>query len=470
MIKLTERQSAALDLLVSEPNILLYGGARSGKTFLVIYFMVYCALTFPGSRMLVARKYATDIRASVWNDTLQKVLRMLGLEMGREYKLNEQQMSATFPNNSEIICAGLDDKERTNKILGQEFSIIYINESHDVPFTTVKVIRTRLAMRIAGFKNKFICDLNPTSMEHWTYKMFVEKQNPESGEPVKGKYSFIQINPVDNRENLGEGFIEEQLEGLSGEERKRFLLGEYSTNSDLQVFHPISVHEDLHGDFLRWAQGHWHELEVTAGLDLGFEDADAYVELAYVDGLPDVWVISEYKERGNDISGLARDIRKMMEDTWAKYPYRGVAQDGFQIWTDTGGLGRKTAVELADAFDLPVRAAYKRDKDVGLFFVQDDVNQGRLHFQKGGPFHDETRKAVWTRNPETGKVEKVLDDSVFHPDVLDAVIYAYRFLMKHGNEAMIGRTVEKVKDVVEKGYYDIEAEVMRALNVEEAVW
>ena len=467
---LTAKQGEALDVLLAYPNCLLYGGARSGKTAVITYFCIYCALSFPGIRILVTRRYATDVRGAIWNDTVPKVLHLLGLVMGKEYRTNEQQMTVTFPNGSEIICGGLDDKERVDKILGTEYGIIYVNESQDVPWTTVKTLKTRLAQKVAGFHNRFICDLNPTSVNHWTYRIWFEGLNPGDDTKVHGKYGKLQMNPHDNAENLAEGFIEEQLEGLTGEERKRFLLGEYSANSDLQVFVPASVHADLPGAFMDWAHGHWHEMQVTGALDLGYEDADAFCMLAYVDGLPDVWLIEEYKGIKNSITELGSTILHVMDDAWERYPFRQGAKDAFDIWTDTGGLGRKTAVELADSLSLPVRAAYKRDKDVGLFFVQDDVNSGRLHISETGPFRDEAKKAVWKRNRDTGKVEKVIDDDAFHPDMMDAIIYAYRFLMKNGNAALMGRQVEAIKDDGNKGQFDMMAEVYRALGQEEAVW
>jgi len=105
-----------------------------------------------------------------------------------------------------------------------------------------------------------------------------------------------------------------------------------------------------------------------------------------------------------------------------------------------------------------------------LFFLQDDVNYGRLHIRKDGPFADECGKVVWSRNKESGKIEKVMDDDAFHPDMVDAILYAYRFLMKHGNGAMMGRTVEAIKDEREKGWFDVVGEAMKALGQEEAVW
>lgn len=468
---LTPKQRDLLDVFLKYNNILAYGGARSGKTAGIIYILVYCCLQFPNLRCLVTRLYATDIRAAVWNDTLLKVCRLLDLRLGKEFKTNEQQMTLEFSNGSQIICAGLDDKERVDKILGTEYGIIYINESQDVPWTTVKVVKTRLAQRIDGFKNRFFADLNPTSINHWTYKLWFEGVMPddESKKPG-GSYGKIQMNPVDNMKNLADGFIDE-LENLTGEERKRFLLGEYSNQSDLQVFVPKSVHEDIDADFKAWAQGRWKDVKITGYLDLGFEDADAFGILGYIDGESDIWLIHEYKGVKNSITELGGYIKHGMAFVHDSYPIReSVWERDFDIWTDTGGLGRKTAQELADNLELPIRAAYKRDKDVGLFFVQDDVNSGRLHIQKDGSFDDECRKTVWTRDKETGKVLKIIDDDAFHPDTLDGIIYAYRFLMKNGNEAMMGRTVESIKEKPAENYWDIVAATcasdpeMEALN------
>ena len=46
----TQDQRLALSLLGAGRNILLYGGSRSGKTFILVYAVLYRALKVPGSR------------------------------------------------------------------------------------------------------------------------------------------------------------------------------------------------------------------------------------------------------------------------------------------------------------------------------------------------------------------------------------------------------------------------------------
>ena len=75
-IQLTEKQKAGLNLL-SDPEktrILFTGGSRSGKTFLIIEYLLQRAYQYPGSRQLIVRKHLVDTRNSIWYDTLRKYL------------------------------------------------------------------------------------------------------------------------------------------------------------------------------------------------------------------------------------------------------------------------------------------------------------------------------------------------------------------------------------------------------------
>lgn len=456
-MKLTTKQEQALNILTKNDNILLYGGARSGKTFLVCYYIVFRALTFARSRQLIARKFMTDVHASIWTDTLPTVLRLLGLKQGTHYKANNSLCQISFSNGSNIILAGLDDKERVDKILGQEFSTIYINESQDIPWTTIKTLMTRLSQKV-GCDIKFICDLNPTSTIHWTYKLFIQGVNPESLLKQTGStYGFIQMNPHDNKENLVAGYIEKQLENLTGSYRNRFLLGEYSTNSDLKVFNPPDYYDWQ--EFITWVNGRWDQMKYVAGLDLGFQDADAHVILGYINGCADVWLLKESKQRRQKLEDLAKTI---LEDrNWLRANCQNVQEISTYCDTITVRHGRegdqkKNWSELSRLYGIDnLRPAFKRDKSVGVEILIDDINSGRLHVPRNGPFADEIEKTVWRKNINE-EIERIIDDEIFHPDLLDAILYPYRFLCSYGNDAMKGR--EKIAHKNDKKTHNDEFE------------
>jgi hypothetical protein len=163
-----------------------------------------------------------------------------------EYKIDKQDWIAIFPNGSQIWFGGLDDKERTEKILGQEFSTIYLNECSQIPWGSVGMAITRLAQvclteierqQPKPLSLKMYFDCNPPSKGHWTYKMFNRLVDPETNRelPNRQQYAHMQINPQDNADNLPASYIE-TLKGLSARLQRRFLLGEFSDENPNGLF------------------------------------------------------------------------------------------------------------------------------------------------------------------------------------------------------------------------------------------
>ena len=230
-IKLSDKQSEALALCATEANrIMMYGGSRSGKTFLIVLIFILTALWFKDTRQAILRHHRTDAKQSLWMDTIRKVLKLLKLVEGRDYVKNESDMVLTFNGtDSEVWVGGLDDKVRVDKILGNEYCRIYFNESSQLSYDTITTALTRLAQKIDGLELMAFFDMNPPSPLHWTYTLFIQKKDPETKELLKNpnKYAAIKINPADNEENLPENYIEDILENLPERKRKRFRDGDF---------------------------------------------------------------------------------------------------------------------------------------------------------------------------------------------------------------------------------------------------
>lgn len=233
--KLTVAQDRAMDVLISDATYpALGGGSRSGKTFLLVRAVLIRALREPESRHAIFRFRFNAIKASIIYDTLPAVLKLCFPELPKvSSMLNKTDWFLTLPNGSEIWFGGLDDKERTEKVLGQEFATIYFNECSQIPWNSVVLALTRLAQKTVSLNLKTYFDFNPPSKKHWTYKLFVEKRDPETNRPVRNPadYGFYLINPNDNRENLDAKYIN-MLEGLPEKARNRFLLGKFADDSD----------------------------------------------------------------------------------------------------------------------------------------------------------------------------------------------------------------------------------------------
>lgn len=233
---LTERQMEAEALLRSDAiHCMLFGGSRSGKTFLIVREIVSRALKCE-SRHAILRFRFNHVISSIAMDTLPKVMQICF--PGAVGKLDKQLWYYKLPNKSEIWFGGLDEKERTEKILGQEYSTVYLNECSQIPLGSRDIAITRLAQN-TGLPLKMFYDCNPPSKRHWTHLFFIDKIDPARHQPLVSpeKYVSLQINPTHNRANLQAEYFE-QLESLDERKRQRFLLGAFSDDDDTALWTP----------------------------------------------------------------------------------------------------------------------------------------------------------------------------------------------------------------------------------------
>ncbi len=229
----TDDQTRAIAMLGGPArHSMLYGGSRSGKTFLLVSLLIGRAIRAPGSRHAIFRHRFNHLKTSIGLDTLPTV-------MAKRYPGVPGRMDKTDwvfrVGGSEIWLAGLDDKERTEKILGQEYATIYFNECSQIAYSAVLMARTRLAQKTA-LVNRAFYDCNPPGSKHWTAQLFVSKRDPASkpaGGPLPNpdNYAAMVMNPHGNAQNLSPEYIAE-LESLPERQRNRFLLGKFTADLD----------------------------------------------------------------------------------------------------------------------------------------------------------------------------------------------------------------------------------------------
>lgn len=235
-------QSTATKLFTSDAKeFLLLGGSRSGKTFIIVRTLVLLAIRYPGSRHLIARFRFNHVKNSVWNDTLKKVIDICFPNMEVKWNSTDYFISIEQEGmkSSEIWIAGLDDKERIEKILGMEFMSVHLNEASQISYNAYNIIKTRLAQKVTAVingveregKRRLFIDQNPPSKKHWTFRLFHEGIEPEEGRQVdRSRYAFLKMNPDQNLENIGSDYME-ILNSMPESKRKRFKDGDYADDS-----------------------------------------------------------------------------------------------------------------------------------------------------------------------------------------------------------------------------------------------
>lgn len=208
-------------------HTLLFGGSRSGKTFINIWAIVARAILEPESRHCILRKFFAMANKSIINDTFPKVMKVCFPQV--PYTLNKSLFYAKIPNNSEIWFGGLDEGD---KILGNEYATMYFNEISELSYDQVETAYSRNAQKCIRIRNRFFYDENPVGKTHWSYKLFVEGLNPADNTPLlhPENYCSMRMNPMDNLANLSDTYIA-QLQSLSARKRARFLDGDWQDDS-----------------------------------------------------------------------------------------------------------------------------------------------------------------------------------------------------------------------------------------------
>lgn len=411
---LTQKQQEAQKILASDAkHIMLFGGSRSGKTFLLVRNVVLRALKAKTSRHAILRFRFNSLKASVVLDTFPKVMQIAF--PGVSVSMNKTDWYAQFENGSQIWFGGLDDKERTEKILGMEFATIYLNECSQIPWQSVGIAVTRLAQQVeqhidgcapALLKPRMYYDCNPPSKAHWTYKLFMAKQDPETRQPVgnTADYASFRINPNDNAANISADYLE-TLASLSSRNRRRFLDGEFSEATPNQLF----PEQDI--DRWRVLGG---ELPTMQRIVVGVDPS----------GASDDEQAAEHDAVGVVVAGLADDGNAyVLEDCtvhggpakWgnvAVQAYRRHNGDAIVAETNFGGGMVEFVIRTADQF-APVRQVHaSRGKVVRAEPFSALYEQGRIRHV--GRFDDlEDEMAAFSTSGYTGERSPNRADALF---------------------------------------------------------
>lgn len=234
--KKTVTQCNAIDRIVTSPakNVCLYGGSRSGKSFLIMRIILIRA-SKERSDHLIVRETFSSAKSSIWQKTLPDVLRICFPSLKVSY--NNSDYILTLSNGSTIKIAGLDDNKKIERLLGTEYSSLWFNESNQISYPAVNKLKTRLAQKNKLRKMSYF-DLNPTQTSSWVYQVFEEKINPQDGEMLLDPedYISIQMNVQGNLQNIDDDYLA-MLEKMPELERKRFLDGEFDdSNSGKAVY------------------------------------------------------------------------------------------------------------------------------------------------------------------------------------------------------------------------------------------
>ena len=151
-----------------------------------------------------------------------------------------------------------------------------------------------------------------------------------------------------------------------------------------------------------------HSWQFILGVDLGYEDATAFVVGAFCEDLPDFYIVEDYKRSKMLPSEIAQLIKKYRDEYQIKV-----------MVADTGGLGRSIVEEFRRRHGLNLRAAEKRNKLSYIELMNSDLSAGRVKVLSGCSILDEWRLLQWDE-------DRRKEDKRFDNHISDAALYAWR--------------------------------------------
>lgn len=189
--------------------IWLFGGSSASKTYSVVQLQVIKMLEGPDENALVLRKYATDIRDSIYSD-----FKNIIIEWGLEDLFIMQQNYIKCKTGSYVRFRGLDDSEKVKGI--SNFKRVILEEISQFDEVDLKQIRKRLRGKSG---QQIIGIFNPISEEHWIkVNVFDKEVLTEVNSDISGKWVnesgntiILKTNYLDNKYIVGPHFIDQHV-------------------------------------------------------------------------------------------------------------------------------------------------------------------------------------------------------------------------------------------------------------------
>lgn len=166
-------------------------------------------------------------------------------------------------------------------------------------------------------------------------------------------------------------------------------------------------------------------IEVVIGVDYGFNDYNSVIGMVFRKDTGKAYLFYEDKFNKATVTEIITSVRKAVDQgkgLLMKNPKNRL--DDLGIYCDTNE--KSISYEMVQTYSLPAYNAWKYDKNMALSQLKVDMQRAQILIPKDGVIEDETKRILYKRDKETDAILDEIDDDVFHPDALMALLYASR--------------------------------------------
>ena len=368
---------------------------RSGKTYACCYYLIETALKHPDSICAYIGLSRRSAKRLMWQE-MKRANRKYMLSI----KFNNSELVATFTNGSQIILTGANDEADIDKLRGSSYRLVVLDEAASfgghMDALVEEVLEPALVdhngtMAMIGTPSAACAGLfyratteadSGYSQHHWTIleNPYIPHAKDWLAKRMKQK-GWGDDNPIYLRE----------------------WRGQWIRSNDSIVYR---FSEDKNqANTLPWDE---HDWAFVLGVDLGYEDATAFIIGAFCEDLPDFYIVEDYKSS----KLLPSEIAEKIKAYDAEYNFRVMV-------ADTGGLGKSIVEEFRYRHHLNIRPAQKQNKLSYIELMNSDLAAGRIKVLEGCGVIEEWQLLQWDE-------DRPVEDSRFENHLSDAALYAWR--------------------------------------------
>jgi len=390
---------------------------RSGKTYACCYYLIETATKHPDSLSAYIGLSRRSAKRLMWQEMKRANRKyMLGI------KFNNSELVATLQNGAQIILTGANDEADIDKLRGSTYRLVVLDEAASFGAHMDSLVEEVLEPALVDHNGTLAMIGTPSaacsglfyrattesdfgySNHHWTIleNPYIPHAKDWLDRRMKQK-GWTDDNPIYLREWRGRWI-------------RSFDSLVYQFNEDRNVVNTLP-----------WDDHDWHYI---LGVDLGYEDATAFIIGAFCEDLPDFYIVEDYKSS----KMLPSDIAEKIKQYDREYDFRVMV-------ADTGGLGKSIVEEFRYRHGLAIRAAEKRNKLSYIELMNSDLSASRIKVLEGCSVLDEWRLLQWDE-------DRPKEDDRFENHLADAALYAWR---ESRHYASVPREVEP--EVGSEEYY-----------------
>jgi GH43 family beta-xylosidase len=377
---------------------------RAGKTEACSADLFDAAMKHPGTNCLYITLSRKNAKKIIW-----RALCKLQREYDPTARVDNVELTIELSNGSMIICSGAKDESEIEKFRGLAFKKVYIDEAQAFKSYLKELIDDVIEPALYDYDGSLSLIGTPNAS---CAGVFFDACHQKHGFVGWSNHHWtIFDNPHIKRKSgkTPEQLLEATLKrkGITREDPsfRRESLGQWVYDGDSLIYKfdaSRNTFKTLPPD---------HDWFYILGVDVGWMDADALAVLAFSDTHSNVYMVEEIIKNKQTITELANMIKALE----SKYQFTKKVMDA-------GALGKKIQEEIRQRHGIHLDAAEKQRKKEFIELLNDDLRTSRFQVKAEMTICEDYEKLQWDKT----NLDKWKEDSSFHSDIADAVLYAWR--------------------------------------------